>query len=206
MGESKLRVGDNREQMKVLIINASPRSNGLVSKMMSEAETICSSSGHDFERVELQNARIAYCTGCCRCRTTNECILPHDDAHDIARKIETADLLVIGTPTYWGNMAAPLKALFDRTVYIFADLPPKSFPKPKLSGKRAIVIATCSTPYPFNIIMRQSRGAIRAVNEVLHTAGFRTRSIEIGGTVGMNNIPNKYVSRLKKLMNYRLNG
>lgn len=192
--------------MKVLILNASPRRSGLVAKMMSEAEKVCAASGHECERIELQNADIAYCTGCCRCRTTAECVLPHDDAHDIARKIEAADLLVIGTPTYWGNMAAPLKALFDRTVYIFAELPPKSFPKPKLSGKRAIIVATCSTPYPFNIIMRQSRGAVRAVNEVLHTAGFRTRSIEIGGTVDMKDVPDKYLRKLQKLMTDRLNG
>lgn len=189
--------------MKVLILNASPRRGGLVAKMMSEAERLCADTGYDCERVELQDADISYCSGCCRCRTAGECVLPHDDAHDIARKIEAADMLVIGTPTYWGNMAAPLKALFDRTVYVFAELPPQSFPKPKLSGRKAIIVATCSTPYPFNIIMRQSRGAVRAVNEVLHTAGFRTRSIEIAGTVGMNDIPDKYVRKLKKLLTAR---
>jgi len=187
--------------MKVLIINASPRRNGLVSQMMSESEKFCISAGYEYERIELQNARIAYCTGCCRCRTTSECVLPHDDAHDIARKIEAADMLVIGTPTYWGNMAAPLKALFDRIVYVLAELPPRAFPKPKLKGRKAIIIATCSTPYPFNILMRQSRGAVRAVNEVLHTAGFKTRSIEIAGTAGITAVPNKYIEKLKNIMN-----
>lgn len=187
--------------MKVLIINASPRRNGLVSQMMSEAGKFCISAGCEYERIDLQNARIAYCTGCCRCRTTGECVLPHDDAHDIARKIEKAELLVIGTPTYWGNMAAPLKTLFDRIVYALAELPPRAFPKPKLKGRKALIITACSTPYPFNILMHQSRGAVRAVNEVLHTAGFVTRSIEIADTAGMTVIPNKYIGKLKKAMN-----
>jgi len=95
-------------------------------------------------------------------------------------------------------MSAPLKALFDRIVYALAELPPRAFPKPKLRGKKAVVITACSTPYPFNILMHQSRGAVRAVNEVLHTAGFSTAAIEIADSVGKRTVPDKYLEKLKK--------
>jgi multimeric flavodoxin WrbA len=45
------------------------------------------------------------------CREKETCILPEDDAHIVGKKIQDADALVIGTPTHWGNMCAPLKLL-----------------------------------------------------------------------------------------------
>ena len=46
------------------------------------------------------------------------CILPADDAHIIAEEIKNCDMLIAGTPVYWGNMNGKLKALFDRLVYV----------------------------------------------------------------------------------------
>ncbi len=42
-------------------------------------------------------------------------------------------------------------------------------------GKRALVIAACTTPWPFNILARQSRGAVRSVREILGTGGMKVR-------------------------------
>lgn len=63
-----------------------------------------------------------------RCRETGECSLPHDDGHDLADKIRNADLLVIGSPTHWGGMSAPLKNLFDRNVPVFMGESAGAFP------------------------------------------------------------------------------
>ena len=80
---------------------------------------------------------------------------------------------VIGTPTHWGNMCAPLKLLFDRNVPIFMGESPKGMPMPRQKGKRAVVVTSCTTPWPFNFILPESRGAIRAVREVLHYGGYK---------------------------------
>ena len=129
--------------------------------------------GPDAELVHIGDCRIAPCTACMRCRETGECSLPHDDGHDLADKIRNADLLVIGSPTHWGGMSAPLKNLFDRNV------------------------AACTTPYPFNIWMKQSRGTVRALREILRTGGYRIESIEIGGTKRFGTLPLRYPERLK---------
>lgn len=103
-------------RMRSLIINGSPRRNGTIGTMMRVAsETL----GPDAELVHIGDCRIAPCTACMRCRETGECSLPHDDGHDLADKIRNADLLVIGSPTHWGGMSAPLKNLFDRNVPVF---------------------------------------------------------------------------------------
>lgn len=46
-------------------------------------------------------------------------------------------------------------------------------PIPRQKGKSAIIVTACSTPWPFNFIAGQSRGAIRTVKKVLHYGGYK---------------------------------
>lgn len=111
--------------MRSLIINGSPRRNGTIGTMMRVAsETL----GPDAELVHIGDCRIAPCTACMRCRETGECSLPHDDGHDLADKIRNADLLVIGSPTHWGGMSAPLKTCSTGTFPSSWAKAPGAFP------------------------------------------------------------------------------
>ena len=101
-------------------------------------------------------------------------------------RIRQADLLVVGTPTYWGGMSARLKMLFERLVPVFMGESALGLPQPRQKGKRALVIAACTTPWPFNILARQSRGAVRSIREILGTGGMKVRTCEIPGTRKMN--------------------
>lgn len=183
--------------MKVLIINGSPRRNGKIQQMMAYAESV---GGTGAELVNLYDLKISPCRACMQCREGGACILPQDDAHLLAEKINRADLLIIGSPTHWGNMSSALKTMFDRMVCLFMGEGRMGIPIPKQKGKKAIIVVTCTTPYPFNIFFRQSRGAVHAIGEVLKTAGYSVRSIEIPGTKGMERLPEKYLKRLRKQM------
>ena len=58
------------------------------------------------------------------------------------------------------------------------------FPEPLMKGKKCILLSTCTTPWPWNIWFKQSRGAIRAMREICRYSGFKIVStIERGGTV-----------------------
>lgn len=107
------------------------------------------------------------------CREKGICVLPEDDAHITGKKIQQADALIVGTPTHWGNMSAPLKLLFDRNVPVFMGESPRGIPIPKQKGKPAVIVTACTTPWPFNFILPESRGAIRAVKEVLKSGGYK---------------------------------
>lgn len=108
-----------------------------------------------------------------------------------------AGLLVVGTPTYWGGMSARLKMLFERLVPVFMGESALGLPQPRQKGKRALVIAACTTPWPFNILARQSRGAVRSVREILGTGGMKVRTCEIPGTRKMNGkLPEKEARRI----------
>ena len=66
--------------MKILIINASPRSKGLISQMLDIMSREAASQGAEIETVVVNNLLIHPCTGCMNCRSTNFCTLPEDDA------------------------------------------------------------------------------------------------------------------------------
>ncbi len=158
--------------MKTLVLNGSSRRNGTVASLL-ESVTEALASGHDVEWVDVCQLNMKFCNACMACRKEGKCTLPEDDAHRIGEKIRDADALVVGTPTHWGNMCAPLKLLFDRNVPVFMGESPRGMPEPRQKGKPAVIVTACTTPWPWNFILPESRGAIRAVREVLHYGGYK---------------------------------
>ena len=133
------------------------------------------------------------CVGCLKCRPDKICILPHDDAHALAKKVKESDILVIGSPVYWGNIPGLFKIFFDRNVTLFESVEAKSArkrPEKQLKGKKAILIISSGSPYPYNLLVSQSRGTIRALKTILKSGG-----IKIGKVL---NIPDSYNFDKKK--------
>ncbi len=161
----------------ILILNGSPRKTGVTATLLRIVADEARSAGVEVEWVDVNNLSIKPCIGCLKCRPDKECILAEDDAQRIAEMIERCSGLVVGTPTYWGNMTGPLKLLFDRIVPTFEYCKPyeKRFPRPRHKGTKAAIVTASLAPFPFNQLPSQSRGALRAVRTVLNAGGFDTR-------------------------------
>ncbi len=158
--------------MKVLVLNGSPRRNGLVSQMLGHiAENL--PQGCETEYCFVHDLQFRACTGCMACRSKLRCVLPEDDAHRIADAIRSADALVVGSPCYWGGMSGELKMLFDRLVYVMMGEKENGMPVPLHRGKRALLAATCNTIWPFSVWFRQTGGVFSALHEILKWSGFR---------------------------------
>lgn len=169
--------------MKIIFLNASPRPDGSIARMLRTMMDEARGMGAEVVEERVSQLRIHPCTGCMTCRSRHECVLPTDDAQRVLKLLTEADGVVIGTPCYWGNMPGTLKVLFDRLVYGLMSDSPRGLPRPLMRGKRAVVVATCTTVWPFNIWFRQSRGAVRAVREVLRWSGIRiVGTVERGAT------------------------
>lgn len=168
--------------MKLLIINGSPRKKGLISQMLRVFHEQAIATGVEVTEVYANDLQIKPCMGCMACRSKRHCVLPEDDAQRVLALIQQADAIVIGAPCYWGNIPGQLKLLFDRIVYgMMRDTP--RFPEPLMKGKRLVCISTSTTPFPFNILMNQSHGAIRALREIGRFSGWKiVDTIERGGT------------------------
>ena len=191
----------------ILILNASPRRHGNISQMVEVMADECRQAGVEVQTVTVQQLDIRPCLGCMKCRAAHKCVLPEDDAQRVLKLIQQADALVIAAPCYWGNIPGTLKLLFDRIVYGMMDESEKGWPLPLHKGKRCVLVSTSTTPWPFNRIMHQSSGAIRAMKEVCRYSGLKTvATVEKGGTRHDPTLSEKDERRcrkaVRKLMRY----
>lgn len=184
--------------MKLLILNGSPRKKGLISQMLRIFHEQAIATGIEVTEVYANDLQIKPCMGCMACRSKRHCVLPEDDAQRVLTLIQQADAIVIGAPCYWGNIPGQLKLLFDRIVYgMMRDTP--RFPEPLMKGKRLVCISTSTTPFPFNILMNQSHGAIRALREIGRFSGWKiVDTIERGGTATRPQLSPRDISKCHK--------
>ena len=169
--------------MKILILNGSPRCQGLISRMLDIMAEEARIRGAEVEAISIHKLQVRPCTGCMACRSRQACVLPEDDAQRTLQKIQWADVLIVGSPCYWGNMNGHLKVVFDRIVYGMMGESPKGIPQALHKGKKAVIVSTCSTPWPFNIWFNQTRGVVKALREILKWSGFSIKGvIQKGGT------------------------
>ena len=168
---------------RILILNASPRRKGLISKMLEEMQHTFQEAGHEVHIIRTADLHVAHCTGCMYCRSHHHCCLPADDAVRVLEELQASELLIIGAPCYWGNIPGELKILFDRLVYGMMDEDKRGIPIGLMKGKCAAIISTSTTFWPFNILFHQTRGVVRALKEILKWSGFRVSgTLERGGT------------------------
>ena len=168
---------------KILILNASPRKKGNIAQMVAEMSDEAKVQGAEVDVIDVQKLNVQPCMACMQCRAKGFCVLPDDDSQRVLQLIKECDAMVIAAPCYWGNIPGTLKLLFDRIVYGMMDESQRGFPKPQHKGKRCVLVSTSTTPWPFNILMHQSHGAIRALKEICWYSGFKTvAKIEKGGT------------------------
>ena len=186
--------------MKVLILNGSPRKNGKVSQILHAMEKRLQEAGSETEFVDVNSLEFKCCIGCMKCRESGKCILPQDDAHHIGEALQACDAVIVGSPVYWGNMTGKLKSLFDRQVAVMMGENKMGIPIPLLKGKKAIVVNTCTTPFPFNILAGQSTKSYNAVKEILSYSGIKIKGkLYVAGTKNMGELPARIIKRAEKL-------
>lgn len=185
--------------MKILILNSSPRRHGNISKMLELMQQEAEAGGAETISMRVADLQVRPCIGCMKCRETLKCCLPEDDAQRVLQSIKEADALIIGAPCYWGNMPGELKVLFDRMVYGMMGENSLGLPRALHKGKKAIIVSTCTTPYPFNILYNQTRGVVKALKEILKWSGFKiVKAIEKGGTGKYPGLTEKELSVCRK--------
>lgn len=171
--------------MTILILNGSPRKNGNVAHLLKKESDKMLKKNPDTQIIweNVSDLNFNFCHGCMACRSKATCVLPQDDAHKIEKEIKECDMLIVGTPVYWGNMNGKLKCLFDRLVAVMMGESKHGIPLPLHKGKKAIIVTSCTTPFPFNYICGQSTGTVRAVREVLKSSGFKViKKINLSNT------------------------
>lgn len=112
---------------KVLILSGSPRKGGNSDLLCDEFMKGAQESGNDVEKIFLRDKKIAPCNACYYCtQSGGECAIK-DDMAEILDKMQAADVIVMASPVYFYSIDAQMKAVIDRSVARWTDIPNKEF-------------------------------------------------------------------------------
>ena len=102
--------------MKVIALNGSPDPNGNTKKALELVAKELEKENIEVEYLQLGGKLLYGCQGCGGCKRVKDgtCVYGKDGMNEILAKVFAADGLIIGTPTYFSNMTAEVKAFIDR--------------------------------------------------------------------------------------------
>lgn len=106
--------------MKALAISGSARIKGNTEDMLNVCLKVCADAGIETELIRMAENPVKPCTACGSCFKTkdNTCIQKDDDFHMIYDKMREADIIILGSPVYFGSATADLTTLLDRAGYV----------------------------------------------------------------------------------------
>ena len=102
------------DSMKVLGIVGSARKEGNTEILVREALDKVRESGGETDIFLVGGKKIAPCDGCHTCHETDMCKIK-DDMQPLFQQMEAADAIIYGSPVYFHNVSAQIKAIMDRT-------------------------------------------------------------------------------------------
>ncbi len=106
--------------MNAVAFNGSPRKGGnteiLIKKVLAELEA----EGIDTEIVQIGGKALRGCVACMKCveRKNKQCAIESDDMNKYIKKALEADIIILGSPTYFTDVSAEMKALIDRLGFV----------------------------------------------------------------------------------------
>jgi len=106
--------------MKVVAFNGSPRINGNTEQSIKIVFAELEKAGIETELVQLGGKKVFGCLACGKCaeNKNNRCVRQDDEMNTFIQKMQEADGIIIGSPTYFSNVSSEVKALIDRAGYV----------------------------------------------------------------------------------------
>ncbi len=133
--------------MKIVCLLGSPRPKGnsaIIAKRFCDA---AEGLGADIQMFKLNKLKYRGCQACMTCKTKLEKCVLKDDLSEVLDAIRNADVLVMATPTYYGDVSSQLKAFMDRTYsYLAPDYKTNPSPSRLSPGKTFVFIQTQGDP------------------------------------------------------------
>lgn len=106
--------------MKVVAFNGSPRRGGNTELLIRAVFAPLEEAGIETELVQVGGTPLRGCIACMKCRERKDgrCALDADLGNECIAKMCEADGILLGSPTYFTDVTAEMKALIDRAGYV----------------------------------------------------------------------------------------
>ena len=136
--------------MRAVFINGSPRKGWNTHQMVMQAVRGAKAAGADVEEFNLYDLSFSGCRSCFACKvkgakTNGGCAYP-DDLRPVMDAVKEADVLVLASPVYLGNLSAQMNLFWERLMFAnlsySSDLPERRMRK----MKRCAMIITMGCP------------------------------------------------------------
>ncbi len=103
--------------MKVVAFNGSARAKGNTDILLNVVLAELNNEGIETEIVSLAGETIPGCRACFKCfeKTDGHCAVKGDIVNDCIDKMRAADGILLGSPTYFSDVTAGMKALIERS-------------------------------------------------------------------------------------------
>ena len=111
--------------MKLIAVCGSARKQGNTAKMLYQVIEGAKSVGAETEFVNLFDLNYKDCISCYTCKLKNSksfghCML-NDELKPLLQRIEQSDVIVLGTPVYYGNLSGQMRSFTDRLLFQYLD-------------------------------------------------------------------------------------
>ena len=103
---------------KILAINGSPRRDGNTADMLKTVLEVCQKAGHEVEMFQAGGKEVRGCLSCRKCAQLKGRCAIDDWMNDLYPKMKEADVIIMGSPTYFADLTAELKAVIDRCGFV----------------------------------------------------------------------------------------
>ena len=111
----------------VLILSGSPRKGGNSDLLCDEFLRGAAEAGNQVEKIFLRGKKVAPCNACYYCKNSGGRCAIRDDMTEILDKMQAADVIVMASPVYFYSIDAQMKAVIDRCVARWTNIPNKEF-------------------------------------------------------------------------------
>lgn len=133
--------------MKVVCLHGSPRMRGNTAYLASRFCETARNAGAEIVQYSLNKLTYRGCQGCMTCKTKlDRCVLD-DDLAQVLDAVRDADILLLASPVYYGEVSSQMKGFIDRTYsYLKPDYRTSPEPCRLPSGKKLVFILAQAQP------------------------------------------------------------
>lgn len=106
--------------MKVFVVNGSARKDGNTAILLSTVMDELKKENIEAEMVQLAGQQLHGCLACYKCFKNKDmrCVQDKDILNELIEKMREADGILIGSPTYFSDVSANIRAFIERVGFV----------------------------------------------------------------------------------------